>query len=93
LSAFQLSDTLIVPAVGGRTYRLRYRAKNFNGWGEFSEIAYKLAAQRPPKPYAPVYVSSDEDSVTLRLETPENDSGAEITYYNLYRDVMSFGVG
>ena len=31
-------------------YRLRYRAKNEIGFGEYSDIAYILAADKPVKP-------------------------------------------
>ena len=70
---------------------MRYRAQNFNGWGSFSEISYKLAANAPPKPYAPVYVSSNDEEITFLLTTPENDSGAEITEYALYFDHLRVG--
>lgn len=70
------------------SYRIRYRAKNFNGWGSFSEINYILAACKPNKPYAPVYVSSTASTITFALIMPENQSGSPITQYKLYADTM-----
>jgi len=73
----------------GASYRLRYRAKNFNGWGLLSEISYILAANKPAKPYAPIFVSSTVTSVTLRLLAPENKSGTPLTGFILLADQMN----
>ena len=39
--------------ITGRTYRFKYRCFNKNGWSEFSDETYILAAQVPAKPKAP----------------------------------------
>ena len=33
--------------VRGRTYRYKYRARNVNGWGEFSSSSYLYASDVP----------------------------------------------
>ena len=39
-----MSLELVVPATRGLTYRLRYRAFNSVGWGEFSPVLSALVA-------------------------------------------------
>lgn len=34
----------------GKTYRYKYRARNVNGWGEFSNSAYLFASDVPSQP-------------------------------------------
>jgi len=34
----------------GKTYRYKYRARNINGWGDFSNAAYLFAADTPSQP-------------------------------------------
>ena len=48
-------------------YRMRYRARNRIGWGEYSDIVYVLAATVPTKPPRPTLVGSDSTSITLNL--------------------------
>jgi hypothetical protein len=87
-SVYQLSTTLIITegVIAGASYRTRYRAKNFNGWGPISDINYVLAATAPPKPFAPVRVSSTASEIEFLLTTSENTSGSEISEYNIYFD-------
>lgn len=40
----------------GRQYRARYRARNVNGWSEYSPIGFMLASQVPSKPTQPIFV-------------------------------------
>lgn len=72
--------------VEGRTYRVRYRARNSNGWGDFSDIAYILAASVPNPPPKPVYISSTDTSITLGLSPSVVNNGAPITSHKLYMD-------
>jgi len=72
----------------GDTYRLRYRAVNFNGWSNFSGIAYIQAATAPSIPPAPVYVSSTATSITLLILPPLDNGGSVITSYNLWIDTL-----
>jgi hypothetical protein len=42
--------TVTVGIVPATNYRFRFRAKNVVGWGEYSVIAYVLAASVPARP-------------------------------------------
>lgn len=72
----------------GREYRTRYRAMNFNGWGEYSPVGYIEAAGLPQKPPAPVLLASDSAQVTLSINPTADDSGGEISAYELYVDTI-----
>ena len=48
----------------GRSYRIRYRAKNAYGWSDYSATATVLAAQAPAKPTsAPAVVSTSDSAI------------------------------
>ena len=68
----------------GLIYRLRYRASNSVGWGEYSDALRALAAEPPRRPSAPVYSSSTGTSVTLTFTESEDDGGRRITSYELW---------
>jgi hypothetical protein len=51
--------------IKGITYRYMYRARNINGWGDFSEVAYLFAASVPQQPQAPSLISVDDDEIAL----------------------------
>jgi hypothetical protein len=72
--------------IGGAYYRFRYRAKNFNGWGPYSELSYILTATVPSRPNAPDLLASDSTSVTLGFITPSDDGGSLVTSYQLFYD-------
>jgi len=44
----------------GKLYRYQYRARNVNGWGDFSLPGYLFAADVPSKPAAPTLVEVDQ---------------------------------
>lgn len=69
-------------------YRLRYRAKNYNGWGPYSDISYYVTASKPNAPPAPVYMSSNATSTTLKFLSPINDGGSPILGFKLYVDII-----
>lgn len=71
----------------GETYRVRYRAKNINGWSDYSNIAYVLAASPPDAPpVGPVYITSTDTSITLQITFSIENNGAPITLHSLYMD-------
>ena len=72
--------------VKGTTYRYMYRARNVNGWGDFSEVAYLFAASVPAQPRAPSLVSVDDDEISLRLYTSEDTGGNDLLAYELWID-------
>jgi hypothetical protein len=49
----------------GVTYRYKYRARNINGWGDFSDVGYLFAADVPSQPSAPTLVSVDSTTILL----------------------------
>jgi len=48
-----LTATKSVGIYAGRTYKLRYRAKNLIGYGPYSDIGFILAARKPDTPIPP----------------------------------------
>ena len=89
-SVFQLSPTftLFSNVTSAATYRFRYRATNFNGWGPFSDMAYILAATVPGIPPAPVYVSSTSTTTTFAFLEPSDLGGSPFTGFKLYVDIL-----
>ena len=75
--------------VQGHTYRVRVRARNVNGWSDYSDIAYILAASKPDPPPKPTYITSTETSITLNISFSENDNGALISGHKLFIDAGS----
>ena len=74
LDIFASKETTIVP---GNQYRVRYRAKNEVGFGQFSDPAYIVAAGKPYQPTA-VVVEIINNQVNLSWTMPYN-AGSTIT--------------
>ena len=68
----------------GREYRFRYRCKNVNGWGAFSDVTYIRAAVVPAIPRAPQLIAATATTMTLKLFKPEDTGGAEVKDFKLY---------
>lgn len=68
----------------GRTYKFRYRAKNVNGWGEFSNEVSILAADAPDAPSFPTMTSVDATNLVLQLYSSHNNGGSIVTDYHLF---------
>ena len=87
-SIFTLNPIAIIAdgISSGLEYRLRYRAMNFNGWGEMSAIAYIIAAGLPQKPSAPLYISTNSTHAVVQLQPTADDRGGDISAYELYID-------
>lgn len=82
----KLEYTITSNIVKGTLYRLRYRALNKIGWGNYSPIAYVRAANIPTAPLQLSYISSTTDTVTLSLPRSMDNGGSPITHYKLYVD-------
>lgn len=67
-------------------YKYVYRARNQNGWGDFSEPGYLFAASVPSQSQAPVRVSFSKSHIELELFAPLSTGGDEITSYELWID-------
>jgi titin len=68
------------------TYRYQYRARNINGWGPFSGVAYLFAAARPATPSPPSLLSVSDTEISLQLFAPTSTGGSDITSYELWID-------
>jgi hypothetical protein len=69
-----------------RVYRYKYRARNVNGWGDFSSPGYIFAADLPSQPDKPRLVSVTSSSMTIELFPPKNTGGSDIISFELWRD-------
>ena len=67
-------------------YRYKYRARNINGWGEFSEVSYLYAANVPSTPDAPTLIQVDTTSIQLQMYVPIDTGGANLISYELFMD-------
>jgi hypothetical protein len=72
--------------VEGGLYRFRFRARNVNGWSQYSPVAYIRAARRPGRPEAPVRGSVDASGFTVQLTRTGDDGGGAILRYELRRN-------
>jgi hypothetical protein len=89
-SVFTLSPLTVVSQgiQRGLEHRARYRARNFNGWGPWSAVAYIAAAGRPGKPAAPTLASATASEITLALSPTTDDGGAPVTDYEVHIDLI-----
>lgn len=87
-SVYTLSPEVVVTygIARGQEYRTRYRAMNFNGWGQYGPVGYIEAAGLPQKPPPPVLLSSDSTQLTLAIIPTADDAGGAISAYELYID-------
>ncbi len=84
-----LSLNVVLPeTVLTRSYRVRYRGRNFNGWGEWSDIAHLRFASYPGAPSGLAYVSSVPTNVTVALSPPSSDGGTSISNYEVWVDTV-----
>lgn len=67
-------------------FRFRFRAKNINGWSDFSPIQYITAAAVPVRPPAPEFVTATAATITLVLSPSTDSRGSDITAYELFRN-------
>jgi hypothetical protein len=49
----------------GYEYRFRYRCKNINGWGVYSDVTYIKAAIVPSIPKAPKLIQATATTMAL----------------------------
>lgn len=89
-SVYTLSPSITVTnsIVRGNIYRVRYRAQNFNGWGDFSDVGYIKAATTPSTPPAPLYYDSDSTMIILQFIPPTDNGGSTISGYKLWMDTI-----
>lgn len=68
------------------TYRYIYRAKNSNGWGEFSDPGYLFAANVPQKPESIKCLAFSRLSFQIQIHAPRETGGDDIIDYELFFD-------
>lgn len=73
----------------GSIFRFRYRSRNVNGWGDFSDISHLKAATVPQRPAKPTFVTADSTSLTIALEESILDGGQLITEYEVFAKAPS----
>jgi hypothetical protein len=74
----------------GCVYRVRIRAQNASGWGQYSvPCDVKAAAGVPHAPTAPKAVGQSAIAIELAWEAPQHDGGSDIISYRLE---MSSGI-
>ena len=61
------SDSFSREIMRGQPYRFRYRAKNVNGWGNYSPITIIYAARRPNSPSSVSLLTSDSSSMSVQI--------------------------
>lgn len=69
-----------------KLYRYKYRARNENGWGEFSDAGFLFASSTPSKPEAPTLSLVDSTQIRLQFYAPSLTGGSQITSYELFMD-------
>lgn len=70
----------------GTLYRFKVQAKNFNGWGEASDIGAFYTCVKPSGLDIVTIIGTTSDSMTLQWKEPKNDGGCQIVGYALFRD-------
>jgi hypothetical protein len=75
-----------ITAQKSTTYRYIYRARNFNGWGEFSDPGYLFAASLPQKPVDIDRLSFSKTHFKIQIYAPQETGGDDIIEYELYID-------
>ena len=64
----------------GQVYLFRYRAKNINGWGPFSDSLSLIAARRTDRP-APVLTTNEGTQVRITWTEPTYNGGSPLFGY------------
>jgi hypothetical protein len=80
LSAESLLTTFTVTEgiIKGRQHRLKYRARNTVGWGQYSDSAFVLAATVPDRAERPFFLSFVNDELSIVIPRSLDNGGAPI---------------
>lgn len=68
------------------TYRYMFRARNSNGWGEFSDPGYLFASSLPQKPDPIERLAFSRTSFQIQIFAPRETGGDDIIEYELFID-------
>lgn len=76
------SQVLVTDSINaGQPYGFKYRARNRQGWSEYSDVSYILAANVPAQ-ILPVGVTQDGENAVFTWIEPD-DGAQPITAYTL----------
>ena len=67
-------------------YRYKYRARNVNGYGDFSDPGYLYAANVPSIPEPPSLIGVTSDTISIQFYSPIDTGGTNILSYLLVMD-------
>lgn len=67
-------------------YRYQLRVKNANEFSQWSDPTSMLPASTPSSPPTPLILSVASSSLMLKLDVADDNGGASITAYHLYKD-------
>lgn len=83
------STTHTLPGLkGGTIYYFRIRARNHDGYGEWSAASYGLLTHGVPNtPAAPVIVTSDATALTIAFDTPATTGTSDCAFSDLTNGV------
>jgi len=74
----------------GQWIEARYRCENFNGWSLYSDSAFLQMVGPPEMPERPTYITSTGTSITLGIIPVNDNNGAFVTSYYLFRDAGDY---
>lgn len=95
--AFVIDKSVETSLVTGLTYRIKLRAVNVIGTGDFSDVVEIALVNPPAKPNSPLKIDalSTDSKMTVRWDPivvpAEELPSGEITYYKLYMDDGQYG--
>lgn len=70
----------------GSLYRARSRARNVNGWSQYSPTTYMLAAETPSRPGQLEFVSASPAHISISVPRVLDHGGSPVTEYELFID-------
>ena len=63
----------------GEVYRFRFRVKNVYGFGDYSDVAFITASEKPLQAQQPTFLSATDSSITLEFDLSIDNQGSPIT--------------
>jgi len=86
----QLTFTVQREVSQGQWIEARYRCENMNGWSLYSTSAFLQMVGPPIMPERPFYIASTGTTITLGIVPVNDNNGAFVTKYYLFRDAGDY---
>lgn len=83
MMALTYTDYSVLPS---RNYRYKLRARNVNGFSDFSPIAIAFAASSPEQSPAPLRVAYSSTEIMVQVFAPLNNGGDNVISFELQID-------